>query len=623
MNKILIQNPRIINEGRSFIGSVLVEGDKIAAVFEGEVPGNVRAEANQVIDATGKWLKISWREFSDKVMLTAKAMAEFGIKVQENIGVYSQNMPQCLYTDFGAYGNRVVSIPMYATNSPGQIEYIINDAKIRTLFVGEQLQYNNAFKVQKDSKYLERLVVFDPAVKMNPEDKTSIYFDDFLRLGDNAHAESTVKIRMTEAVPEDLATIIYTSGTTGESKGVMLPHSCYLEAMRIHDVRLPLVTDKDLSMSFLPMTHIFEKAWCYYCLHKGVTIAINQDPKMIQKTLPEVHPTLMCNVPRFWEKVYAGVHEKINSASPAMKKIFLDAIETGRRYNLEYKNKGIPAPCSLKLKFQFYNKTVFTLLKKVLGIERGRFFPVAGAPLSDTVNEFLQSVNIPIAYGYGLSETTATVCFYPEIGFQFGSIGEVMPGVQVKIDPGNNEILVKGKTVMSGYYNKPEETRKAFTEDGFFRTGDAGRLEGNTLFFTERIKDLYKTSNGKYIAPQAIEMVMSGDNYIEQIAVIGDQRKFVSALIVPAYPLLEKYAGEKGISFESREELVKNKDIIRFIEARVEEHQKNLASYEKIKRFTLLPEPFMMGCELTDTLKLRRPVVLQKYATEIEAMYEE
>ena len=574
-------------------------------------------------NATGKWLKISWREFYDKVMLTAKAMAEFGIKVQENIGVYSQNMPQCLYTDFGAYGNRVVSIPMYATNSPGQIEYIINDAKIRTLFVGEQLQYNNAFKVQKDSKYLERLVVFDPAVKMNPEDKTSIYFDDFLRLGDNAHAESTVKIRMTEAVPEDLATIIYTSGTTGESKGVMLPHSCYLEAMRIHDVRLPLVTDKDLSMSFLPMTHIFEKAWCYYCLHKGVTIAINQDPKMIQKTLPEVHPTLMCNVPRFWEKVYAGVHEKINSASPAMKKIFLDAIETGRKYNLEYKNKGIPAPCGLKLKFQFYNKTVFTLLKRVLGIERGRFFPVAGAPLSDTVNEFLQSVNIPIAYGYGLSETTATVCFYPEIGFQFGSIGEVMPGVQVKIDPGNNEILVKGKTVMSGYYNKPEETKRAFTEDGFFRTGDAGRLEGNTLFFTERIKDLYKTSNGKYIAPQAIEMVMSGDNYIEQIAVIGDQRKFVSALIVPAYPLLEKYAGEKGISFESREELVKNKDIIRFIEARVEEHQKNLASYEKIKRFTLLPEPFMMGCELTDTLKLRRPVVLQKYATEIEAMYEE
>lgn len=575
-------------------------------------------------NATGKWLKISWRDFSDKVMLTAKAMAEFGIEVQENIGIYSQNMPQCLYTDFGAYGNRAVSIPMYATNSPAQIEYIINDANIHTLFVGEQLQYNNAFKVQRESKVLKRLIVFDPEVKLNPEDKTSVYFDDFLRLGDNAPAETAVKIRMKEAVPEDLATIMYTSGTTGESKGVMLHHSNYLEAMRIHDIRLPMVNDRDTSMSFLPLTHIFEKAWTYYCLHKGVKVAINQDPKMIQKTLPEVHPTLMCNVPRFWEKVYVGVHEKINSSSPAMKKIFLDAIETGRLYILEYKNKGIEPPLCLKLKFKLYNNTVFALLKRVLGLERGRLFPVAGAPLSDTVNEFLQSVNIPIAYGYGLSETTATVCFYPEIGFQFGSIGTIMPGVEVKIDGSNNEILVKGKTVTVGYYNKPEENKRSFTDDGFFRTGDAGRLEGDTLFFTERIKDLYKTSNGKYIAPQAIEMAMSSDKYIEQIAVLGDQRKFVSALIVPAYALLEEYAVQKGIRFETREELVANPDIIRLVEAHVEERQKNLASYEKIKRFTLLPEPFTMeGRELTDTLKLRRPVVLQKYADLIEAMYVE
>lgn len=573
---------------------------------------------------SGKWLKVSWKEFSDYVMLTAKAMAEFGIEVQENVGIYSQNMPQCLYTDFGAYGNRAVSIPMYATNSPGQIEYIINEANIHTLFVGEQLQYNNAFKVQKDSSILKRLIVFDSSVKLNPDDKTSIYFDDFLRLGDNAHAETAVKIRINEATPDDLATIMYTSGTTGESKGVLLYHSNYLETMRIHDIRLPQVTDKDTSMSFLPLTHIFEKAWTYYCLHKGVKIAINLDPKMIQKTLPEVHPTLMCNVPRFWEKVYVGVQEKINSSAPAVKKIFLDAIETGRMYNLEYKNKGIKPPLCLKAKFNLYNNTVFAMLKRVLGLERGRLFPVAGAPLSDTVNEFLQSVNIPISYGYGLSETTATVCFYPEIGFEFGSIGTIMPGVEVKIDESNNEILVKGKTVTPGYYKKPEENKKSFTEDGFFRTGDAGRLEGNTLFFTERIKDLYKTSNGKYIAPQAIEMAMNSDKYIEQIAVIGDQRKFVSALIVPAFPMLEQFAREKGIEYENREELVKNKEIVRLIESHVEERQKDLASYEKIKHFTLLSEPFTMeGRELTDTLKLRRPVVLQKYAQQIEAMYVE
>lgn len=573
---------------------------------------------------SGKWLKISWKDFSERVMLTAKAMAEFGIEVQEHIGVYSQNMPQCLFTDFGAYANRVVSVPMYATNSPAQIEYIINDAGIRTLFVGEQLQYNNAFKVQKESSVLQRIVIFDPAVKLNPDDKTSVYFDDFLRLGDNADIETVVKIRMKEAVPEDLATIIYTSGTTGESKGVMLHHSNYLEAMRIHDIRLTMVSDKDLSMCFLPLTHIFEKAWTYYCLHKGVKIAINQDPKKIQETLPEVHPTLMCNVPRFWEKVYVGVHDKIHSSSPFMKKIFVDAIKTGRTYNLEYKNKGKKAPLGLSMKFHLYDQTVFTLLKRVLGIERGRFFPVAGAPLSDQVNEFLQSVNIPIRYGYGLSETTATVCFYPEQGFIFGSIGTIMPDIQVKIDGTNSEILVKGKTVTSGYYKKPEENAKAFTDDGFFRTGDAGRLEGNVLFFTERIKDLYKTSNGKYIAPQAIEGLMSSDKYIEQIAVIGDQRKFVSALIVPAYPILEKYAAQKGLVYNGREELVTHPEIVRLIERQVEAHQKTLASYEKIKRFTLLSEPFTMeGRELTDTLKLRRPVIAQKYAEQIEAMYKE
>lgn len=574
--------------------------------------------------ATGKWLKISWEQFSEKVMLTTKALAEFGIGVQEKIGIYSQNMPQCLYTDFGAYGNRSVTVPMYATNSPAQIEYIINDAEIHTLFVGEQLQYNNAFKVQKDSGVLKRIVIFDPAVKMSPEDKTSIYFDDFLRLGDNAEAEARAKVRIKEASADDLATIIYTSGTTGESKGVMLHHTNYLEAMRIHDIRLWMVSDKDTSMCFLPLTHIFEKAWVCYCLHKGVKVAINLDPKKIQETLPEVRPTLMCNVPRFWEKVYMGVHEKIDSSSPTVRKIFLDAIETGRLYNLEYKNKGKKAPCGLSMKFHFYDRTVFNLLKKVIGIDRGRFFPVAGAPLSDTVNEFLQSVNIPIRYGYGLTETTATVCFYPEEGFVFGSIGTLMPDVQVRIDERNNEILIKGKTVTSGYYKKPEENAKSFTEDGFFRTGDAGRLEGDVLFFTERIKDLYKTSNGKYIAPQAIEGLMSSDKYIEQIAVIGDQRKFVSALIVPAYALLEEYAASKGIAFGNREELIANPDIIRLVESRIEEHQKTLASYEKIKRITLLSEPFTMeGRELTDTLKLRRPVVAQKYATQIEAMYVE
>lgn len=575
-------------------------------------------------EATGKWNKISWRELSDKIMLAAKAMTEYGIKVQENIGIYSQNMPQCFYADFGAYACRAVTIPMYATSSPSQIKYIIEDAEISTVFVGEQQQYNNAYIVLKDSTVLKRLIIFDPTVKLNPEDKTSIYFDDFLRLGDNALAESAVKVQMHEASANDIATIIYTSGTTGEPKGVVIHHYNYLEAMRIHDIRLPQVNDKDLVVCFLPLTHIFEKAWTYLCLHRGTTIAINHDPKNILRTLSEIHPTAMCNVPRFWEKVYVGVQEKINTSSPTIQKIFRNAIEIGRKYNLEYRNEGLKAPMSLKLKFDFYEKTVFTLLKKVLGLEKGRIFPVAGAPLSDSVNEFLQSVNIPIIYGYGLSETTATVCFCPEIGIKIGSIGKVMPGLEVKIDETNNEILVKGKTVTSGYYKKPEENAKAFTEDGFFRTGDAGRLEGDTLYFTERIKDLYKTSNGKYIAPQAIEMQLGSDKYIEQIAVIADERKFVSALIVPDYALLEEIAKKKKITFSNREELLADNEIQRFIGSRIEELQKDLSPFEKIKKFTLLPKPFSMeDGELTDTLKLKRKIITEKYKQEIEKMYVE
>lgn len=576
-------------------------------------------------DAAGRWTKISWNEFSELVTLTAEALADSGIAVQENIGVYSQNMPQCLYTYFGAYANRVVDVPMYATSSPSQIAYIVEDAQIHTLFVGEQLQYNNAFIVQKQKpNILKKLIIFDSSVRKNPEDKTSVYFDDFIRLGNNAHAESLVKIRTSGALPEDIATIIYTSGTTGNPKGVVLTHANYLEAMRTHDLRIPQVTDRDSSMCFLPLTHIFERGWTCVCLMKGVLVAINRDPKQIQKTLPEINPTTMACVPRFWEKVYIGIQEKIRSASPTMQKLFHDAIATGHDYIINYKRTGKKAPFALKTKFEFYDKTLFALVKKVVGIQNGHFFPVAGAPLSDTVLEFLLSLNIPIRYGYGLSETTATVCFFPEENYTIGSIGVIQPDLEVKIDPNNQEILVRGKTVMSGYYKRPEENAISFTADGFFRTGDAGRLEGDTLYFLERIKDLYKTSNGKYIAPQAIELSITRDPYIEQVAVIGDQRKFVSALVVPNYELLEQYAKSKNLVFVSREEMLKHELIHKLIQAHIEEHQRELASFEKIKRFTLLASPFTMESgALTDTLKLRRRVVNELYAKEIDAMYTE
>ncbi len=571
--------------------------------------------------AEKKWRSISWRKFSKQIMKAAWSLAEIGVEEHDRIGIYSQNMPQYLMTEFGAYGNRCSVVPIYATASQEQVEYIINDAQIEILFVGEQYQYNNAYKVQQNTASLKKMVIYDKNVVRHPDDKTSVYFDDFISIGENSQAEVLVRVRTKNRKETDVACIIYTSGTTGEPKGVVLPHSCFLEVFRIHDIRLPYVTDKDISMSFLPLAHIFEKAWSYYCLHKGMIVAVNQNAQEIQKSLKQVRPTAMCSVPRFWEKIYAGVNEKIGEAKGFMKWLYGDAIKVGHKYNLEYKNNGVTPPLGLKVKFWLYNNTIFHVLKSVIGIQRGKIFPCAGAPLSDSVNIFLQSVNIPIEVGYGLSETSATVCFYPETGFVINSIGTIMPNLEVKIGE-ENEILVKGKTVMREYYNKPEETKKSFTEDGFFRTGDAGRLEGDTLFMTERIKDLYKTANGKYIAPQAIETKVSEDKYIDTVASIGNERKFVSALIVPNYDALKAYADKHEIKYDGIEDLIANKDILRMLDARIELTQAAFAPYEKIKRYRLLPEAFTMEKgELTNTLKLKRKFIAEKYKDLIDSMY--
>lgn len=569
-----------------------------------------------------KWKNISWKRFSENTMKVAWAMAEFGVEVQENVGIYSQNMYQYLYTDFGTYANRAVTVPIYATASPHQVEYIVKDANIKTLFVGEQFQYNNAFKVQQLTG-LKHIIIFDNKVKLHPEDTTSIYFDQFIASGENSEAEVKVSVRMKGIRETDIACIIYTSGTTGEPKGVVLPHSCFIEVLKIHDMRLPMTSDKDVSMNFLPLAHIFEKAWTYYALHKGMTVVINKDAKEIQKSIKQVKPTIMCSVPRFWEKVYQGVSEKINNSKGLIKWLYTDAIKTGKKHNLDYKNNGLRPPIGNSIKFHLYNNTIFRVLKMVIGIEKGNIFPCAGAPLSDSINEFLQSVNIPIVVGYGLTETTATVSFYPQKHFVIHSIGQVMPNLEVKIGE-NSEILIKGRTVMREYYNKPQETAEAFTADGFFKTGDAGELinDGTTLVLKERIKDLFKTSNGKYIAPQAIETLIADDRFIDMITVIGDEVKFVSALIVPDYAAVKEWAKEHSINYNDMEDLMSNEVINAMIASRIEIKQAHLAPYEKIKKFTLLPHPLSMEAgELTNTLKVKRRFVAEKYKDLIDKMY--
>lgn len=571
----------------------------------------------------GVWIPVSWNQFAEKVRYVSRALIASGVGVQENIGVFSQNMPECLYTDFGAFGIRAVTIPLYATSSESQVHYIVEDASIRFLFVGEQYQYDVAYRVQQLCKTLKQIIIFSPDVVRSAEDTHSIYYTDFLKQGESDEHQAEADKRRSESSKDDLANILYTSGTTGESKGVMLHHSCYEAAFRAHDKVLVTLNDQDVIMDFLPFTHVFERAWSYYCITKGCLMCINLYPQDIQMTIKEVRPTAMCSVPRFWEKVYAGVHEKINEATGLKKSLMLDALKTGYEHNIQYLMNGKTPPPLLHLKYKFYERTIYSVLKKTIGIERGNFFPTAGAAVSKEVEEFVHSVGINMVVGYGLTETTATVSLGWLDDFRTGSVGKTLPGLELKFGE-NNEILLRGETVTKGYYKKENLTRNLISEDGWFHTGDAGYMKDGFLYLTDRIKDLFKTSNGKYIAPQAIETKLVVDRYIDQVSIIADQRKFVSALIVPEYRQVEKYAQEHGIAYSSRKDLLQKPEIIALFQMRIDTLQQEFAHYEQIKKFTLLPEPFSMEKgELTNTLKIKRPVLMKNYAEEIEKMYEE
>ena len=572
---------------------------------------------------TNTWMPTTWNQFSQTVTIVSNALIEMGVRVQENIGVFTQNKPESLFMDFGAFGIRAVTVPLYATSSETQVHYILEDAQIRYLFVGEQQQYDVAFRVISLSHSLKQIMVFDRDVKLDPRDESTIYMDDFLAMGKACQHQAEVNKRTAESDTEDLMNILYTSGTTGESKGVMLSHAGYESVMDAHCDRFPGLGENDVVINFLPFTHVFERAWSCWCLCVGAELNINLRPQDIQMTIKEVRPTAMCSVPRFWEKVYAGVNEVVNAATGVKKTLMQDAIKVGREHNVNYVCKGLTPPMWLHLKYKFYEKTIYSLLKKTLGLDRGAFFPTAGAAIPPAVQEFVLSVGINMVAGYGLTESIATVSCENNFDHAVGSVGKLMPHMQVKFGE-NDEILLKGPAISKGYYKKEAATKAAFTEDGWFRTGDAGYMKDDFLYLTERIKDLFKTSNGKYIAPQAIETKMVVDRYIDQISIIADERKFVAALIVPDYKLVEKFAADKGIQYASMAELLKHEAVIELFTERIETLQQQFAHYEQIKKFTLLPEPFSMAKgELTNTLKIKRSVLNKNYAAEIEAMYAE
>ena len=567
-----------------------------------------------------EWKGLNWIEFDKQVSIVAKALVEIGVSEHHRVGQFSQNMAENLVVDFALYQNRAVMVPFYATSSVAQVEFIVNDAEIEVMFVGEQVQYDIAIEVLKKSNYLKKIIVFDKEVTMI-QNEHSIYYADFLTLGEKSNKHFEVESRSQEASVDDLACILYTSGTTGNPKGVMMPHSCFIEAMRTHKIRLKSVTEDDISIAFLPLSHVFERTWSYFCIYKGVINYINLRPMEVQQTIKEVRPTLMCAVPRFWEKVYAGVQENISKMSPFKQGMVTWAVAVGREYNIDYLRVGKQPDLIKKIKYKIADKLIFSKVKNVIGIENANLLPTAGARLSDEIAVFMRSIGVPITYGYGLTESTATVTCFDYVDYEIGTVGSIMPDMQVKIGE-DNEILLKAKTIFPGYYKNKEATDAAFTADGWFKTGDAGYLKGNKIVLTERIKDLFKTSNGKYIAPQAIETLLALDKYIEQVAAIGDERNFATAIIAPSIPAIEEYAKTNKIKYENLDELIANKAIYDLIAARIKVLQKDMANYEQIKKFVLIKKGFSIETgELTNTLKIRRAVIMQKYKSLIDEMY--
>ncbi len=570
-----------------------------------------------------EWKTVSWNQFSLRVKQVSNALLNLGVQQQENVAVFAQNCIQYLYTDFGAYGIRAVTIPIYATSSEQQIQFVVKDANVRFLFVGEQDQYDKAHRIFALCPTLERIIIFDRSVRISTHDPNALYFEDFLALGANLPRQTQVEVLWKQAKFEDVCNIIYTSGTTGNSKGVLLTYGQYFAAMRNHNGVVPVGED-DRVINFLPFAHIFERGWTYLCITQGAQLIINTYPLEIQQSMRETHPTCMSSVPRFWEKVYVGVKEKIDEASPTKQKLFRYALAIGKRYNIDYLCRCKRPPLVLALKYKVVNRTILSLVRQQIGLDHPNVFPTAGAYVSPEVEEFVHSIGVNMIVGYGLTESLATVsCDHRNMTSTVGSVGRPLGDIQVKIGE-NNEILLKGPTITPGYYKRDDVNAEAFDEDGFFHTGDAGYMRDGELFLTDRIKDLYKTSNGKYIAPQMVEGMLLVDKYIDQVAVIADQRKFVSALIVPEFRLIEAWAKEHGLPFESREDLCDNEAVQKMMMERVETLQQSLAKYEQIKRITLLPHHFSMeNGELTNTLKLKRPVISKNYKDIIDKMYVE
>lgn len=578
---------------------------------------NERAEHYADNDAQGfrsesGWEMTTYREMREQVQRLSRALMELGVETGDRVGIFSPNRPEWTVADIAILTVGAVTVPVYATNTKEQLRYILDDAAIRVLFVGDPEQCEKAGALVADTT-LETIVAFPRA-----EGEGATTLGELLESGASSERDGEIEARLAAVKADDLASLIYTSGTTGEPKGVMLTHANFFHQFHALEQEAK-IGPEDRSLCFLPLSHVLERAWSYYVLLHGASTCYLEDPREIKEALGEVKPTAMVSVPRLYEKIYSTVFNRLEAASPVKKLLFKWAISTGRRF--EYASRrGKWVNPFLAWQHALAERLVLSKIRAVVGGSQ-KFFIAGGAPLAAEIEEFFLSIGLLICEGYGLTETSPVISANVPREFRFGTVGKPITGVTVRISK-EGEIQAKGPNVMKGYYNKPEATAEAFV-DGWFKTGDVGEFdEDGFLKITDRIKDLIITSGGKNIAPQHIELVVGGDHYIEQLVAIGDRRPFISALVVPSFEALEEWAKEDGLAFDSREQLIAAPEVVAMYEKRIAARSEPLGPYERIKKVTLLATEFTQDAgELTPTMKLKRKVINEKYAPQIDKMY--
>lgn len=566
-------------------------------------------------DKQNNYQSINWNQLKAKVDNLLSSLHVLGLRKGDMVGIFSQNKPQWFMADLGIMAMGGVVVPFYATSSPDQLTYMVNETGMKVMFAGSDDQVKVALSIMNGSSPLEKIVSFEDTAVSDPR---VMSFEAFLKLSQDAGVKLMAEDRIAEYKSDDLATVIYTSGTTGEPKGVMLRQDNFVHCFNIHDERLALRTS-DLSICFLPLSHVFERVWSHYLLYCGAVNFFLENPREVIDVLPVVKPTLMCAVPRFFEKTYSGIQIEMGKWPAAKQKIFKWSVAQGMAA-IPYRSRNEKLPALLGIKIAIADKLVLGKLRNIFG-GNIRIMPCAGAAINTELLKFFHAMGIFVNFGYGLTETTATVSCFRDDEYTFGTCGTIMPGVEVRIGE-QSEIQVKGRTVFYGYYKKEAETSKVL-KDGWFSTGDEGYMDDNNhLIMVDRIKDLMKTSVGKYVSPQKLELILSQDELIEQLIVVGDNRKYVSALVVPVIDKLKELATQHNIGYDDVKELFDSEQIKEIVSSRFDALQKDLTSYEKVVKFTLLSEPFSIEAgTMTSTLKLRRSSIEKMYKPIVDKMY--